>query len=237
MVRKVKHLKGAELRDCNAGNGIHLADALGDGRVSQIVIPAPKLRVVTIPIVGTSPYVQNRFSEKALNQIIETQKAGSTARGKRKREPKDFDAAFAGARHVLDDGSDGIPASAFRSACISACRVAQFKMTLAKLSIFVLPDGFDRIDGTPLVKIIGPKPQRHQAPARNTSGGVDVRTRPMWRQWSANVRIRFDADQFTEQDVANLMMRAGMQVGIGEGRPDSPNSNGQGWGTFEIKEN
>jgi hypothetical protein len=30
------------------------------------------------------------------------------------------------------------------------------------------------------------------------------------------------------------MTRAGGQVGIGEGRPDSSNSNGQGWSTFEL---
>jgi hypothetical protein len=32
------------------------------------------------------------------------------------------------------------------------------------------------------------------------------------------------------------MHRVGAQVGIGEGRPDSKNSTGMGWGTFEIKE-
>jgi hypothetical protein len=41
-------------------------------------------------------------------------------------------------------------------------------------------------------------------------------------------------DQFTPEDVANLMARVGMQVGIGEGRPDSKNSAGMGWGLFKI---
>jgi hypothetical protein len=48
--------------------------------------------------------------------------------------------------------------------------------------------------------------------------------------------VRFDADQFTLRDIANLLLRAGMQVGVGEGRPDSKKSCGMGWGTFEIKE-
>jgi hypothetical protein len=34
----------------------------------------------------------------------------------------------------------------------------------------------------------------------------------------------------------NLFLRAGLQVGIGEGRPNSPNSFGLGWGRFEVKE-
>ena len=48
------------------------------------------------------------------------------------------------------------------------------------------------------------------------------------------VRIRFDADQFTLTDVANLFARVGLCGGIGEGRPDSKTSAGIGYGLFEI---
>ena len=57
----------------------------------------------------------------------------------------------------------------------------------------------------------------------------------MFREgWEADVRIRYDGDQFTASDVVNLLARAGLQVGIGEGRPDSKKSTGMGWGLFEI---
>jgi hypothetical protein len=60
----------------------------------------------------------------------------------------------------------------------------------------------------------------------------------MWEPgWEATVRIRFDADLFTITDVANLLRRAGLQVGVGEGRPDSKKSAGMGWGIFDISEN
>ena len=72
-------------------------------------------------------------------------------------------------------------------------------------------------------------------PCRNATGVIDIRSRPLWREWSADVRIRFDRDQFTHQDVANLMARVGAQVGIGEGRPDSKDSAGIGFGLFEIR--
>jgi hypothetical protein len=116
---------------------------------------------------------------------------------------------------------------------ISACRVVGFKMTHAKLSVFVEPDGFDADDGTPLVRIYG-EPMVHEGLVRNATGVADVRWRPMWRQWHAFVRVVYDADQFTLEDVSNLLARAGMQVGIGEGRPDSKMSAGMGWGTFRI---
>lgn len=48
------------------------------------------------------------------------------------------------------------------------------------------------------------------------------------------LRIRFDADLFTKTDIVNLIMRVGAQVGIGEGRPDSKDSAGMGFGLFEI---
>jgi hypothetical protein len=70
---------------------------------------------------------------------------------------------------------------------------------------------------------------------RNATGVADIRVRPMWREWGANVRVKYDADQFTIQDVTNLMQRVGMQVGIGEGRPDSRDSAGLGWGTFRLE--
>jgi hypothetical protein len=134
----------------------------------------------------------------------------------------------------LDDGSPGIPASAFRAAMIDACRLVGFKMTEAKMSVFVQADGFDADDGTPLVRFSGGEPEMTQFTVRNATGVADVRVRPMWRRWEAILRIQYDADQFKEADVLNLLLRAGLQVGVGEGRPFSKKSAGMGWGTFTI---
>ena len=54
----------------------------------------------------------------------------------------------------------------------------------------------------------------------------------MWREWEAIVNLEYDADMIAERSVVNLLARMGRQVGIGEGRPFSKNSVGQGWGTF-----
>ena len=69
---------------------------------------------------------------------------------------------------------------------------------------------------------------------RNATGVVDVRSRAMYKKWASKLRVRYDADQFTAQDVYNLIARVGVQVGICEGRPDSKSSPGCGWGTFRI---
>lgn len=202
-------------------------------RDAALSVRAPNMATMEICIIGESPFVQNKFSEKAKQQIMATQAAGSTAGSKKTRKPKDFDQVCQDATHFSRQGWIGMAAPAFRKAMISACRTVGFKMTLAKLAVFVKPDGYDRDDGMPLVRIYG-KWRRHDMAARNDNGSVDIRSRPMWENWAAKVTVRFDADIFTQTDIANLMVRVGMQVGVGEGRHDSKDSAGVGWGEFRL---
>jgi hypothetical protein len=200
---------------------------------AALVITPPDIRTIQFKIQGSAPLVINRFSAKARDAMIATQEAGSQAKIKKAREPKDFESLYNGARHISDEGWDGVHAAAFRNACISACKAAGFVMTKAKLCIFIEPDGFDADDLTPLVRIYG-EPKNVVSPCRNASGVIDLRPRPTYFPWTAVLRVKFDAGIMSETDVANLLARAGMQVGIGEGRPDSKMSNGIGNGLFDL---
>ncbi len=203
---------------------------------SQTVqIAAPKLRTAEFELVGTSPFVQLRFSQKAMNSMMDKMKGGSQSKSKRIREARDFDDDFLQAQHISTDGWTGVPAGSFRAAMISACRLVGFKMTLAKLSVFIEADGIDKVDGIPLVKIIG-TPEPNIMAVRNATGVADIRCRPMWKEWSIKLRVRYDEDQFSLTDISNLLMRVGQQVGIGEGRNDSRASAGLGWGCFKLAE-
>ncbi len=204
-------------------------------KTEAIVIKPPNFKRIEFTVTGIAPLMQARFSEKARQKMHADMEAGSTAKTKKKREPRDFKADFEGAMHKSTEGWIGVPASAFRNACIDVCRMTGFKMTHAKMSIFVEHDGLDKVDGHPLVKLQAGKPEYTEMPVPNANGRTDLRVRPMWREWAVKLRIRFDADQFTSNDVANLLERAGMQVGIGEGRPYSKMSNGMGYGMFTIK--
>ena len=51
----------------------------------------------------------------------------------------------------------------------------------------------------------------------------------------AVVTIKWDTRFFAVEDIANLLVRVGIQIGIGAGRPDSQMSVGQDWGTFELQ--
>lgn len=201
-------------------------------KAEQIIIKPLNFKLLEIPIIGTAPYMQLRFSEKAQRAMRDKMEAGSTIRSKNKTA-RNFDADYEAAMYRTPDGRYGIPAPAFRNAAIDACRLVGYPMTKAKCSIFIVADDIDDIDGTPLVYIDG-EPEQSEMTVRNATGVADIRVRALWRVWAARLVLRFDADQFKEADVVNLIARAGAQIGVGEGRPFSKNSNGLGLGTFQI---
>ena len=202
-------------------------------KTGTLVVAAPRMGLVEVDIEGTAPYVQHKFSGRARKQMLEAQMAGSRSKSRKIREERNPEEDYEEATHFSCEGEYGIPAPAFRSAMISACRLVSFTMTKAKLSIFVLADFFDCDDQTPLVRLVGERKRAEHA-VRLEGGVASIAIRPIWNQWSATVRITFDKDQFDYQDVINLMVRAGLQVGVGEGRPDSKKSHGMGWGTFQV---
>lgn len=202
---------------------------------SEVIISPPNFKTATFKLIGTAPYMQARFAAKAMQAMKEKMEAGSTAAKGKKRSARDFEDDFKQAQHISEQGWNGIPASAFRNACIDVCRMVGFKMTHAKMSIFIISQGRDAVDGSPLVKIVSPKPpEKIEMPVRNATGVMDIRARPMWREWFATITVKYDEDQFKLSDVTNLLARAGLQVGVGEGRPFSRDSNGIDYGTWKI---
>jgi hypothetical protein len=203
----------------------------------RLVISPPNYKTAVFRIIGTKPLVMHRFSAKVQKEMEEKQMKGGPATKERKRKPKDFKLEYKESMHISKEGWHGIPVTAFRNAMVSACRLVSFKMTIAKLAVEVEGDGYDIEENTPLVKIIKGKPFMHKGPVRNANGQPDIRARAMWNPgWEADVRVRYDADQFTLEDVANLMMRVGLQVGILEGRNDGKNGCGMGWGGFILSD-
>lgn len=203
------------------------------GRVT-VTIPPPNFATACFVVEGTAPLVIHRFSAKTKEQMKLKMETGKAAGNKKNREARSTDDLYEEARYRSVAGWDGFHAAAIRNAMISACRLVGFKMTLAKLSIFVLEDGRDAAEPQiPLIKIDG-QPTKQEDMARVETGQPYVTVRAAYHDWKAKIRIRFDRDQFTVQDVSNLMARVGQQVGIGEGRPDSKNSAGMGWGLFNV---
>lgn len=200
---------------------------------AKIEIKAPNFQSVILRVEGNSPLLLHKFSEKMRKQMEEKQTA--TNKTKAKREPKDYAAEFNAARYVSVKGWDGVPAAAFRAAMIAACRTIDgLPMTRAKGAFFIKADGRDKEDGTSLVRLEG-KPIHDTRPVRLESGVADMRNRPRYDEWACELTIEFDADLLSTQDIGALLARAGLQVGIGELRPQAPNSYGGDCGMFSVK--
>ena len=200
----------------------------------NLVIKAPAFQVAEFEIIGTSPLIIHRFSAKTKQEMKQKMETGKAASSKKNRKAKNTDDTFQESRYISKEGWDGFHAGAIRSAMISACRLVGFKMTLAKLSLFVVNDGWDAKEPQiPLIRIYG-KAEKQEDIARVETGQPYVTIRAAFYNWKSKLKIRWDADQFTIEDVYNLLIRVGMQVGLCEGRPDSKKSVGMGWGLFDV---
>ncbi|HUP07687.1 MAG TPA: hypothetical protein VMU47_11080, partial [Caldimonas sp.] len=109
-------------------------------KIEAITITPPNFQTIKLAVKGSAPLLQLRFGAKA--ELLAKHQEGGPARSKRNRVAKDLPALFKNALHVSTEGWYGIPCAAFRNAAISACRVVGYKMTLAKMAIFVEADGY-----------------------------------------------------------------------------------------------
>jgi hypothetical protein len=214
------------------------AGSTEDLSLSRVVITPVKFQRARFHLIGHEdvPLVVHRFSQKLKDEMRVKAETGKAASSRKNRDPKNSDTTYNEARYISREERDGFNAACIRKACISACRLTTYKMTLAKLSIFTEKDAVDKAEPQiPLIHILDADPVKQEDMARVSTGEPYVTIRPAYFNWRAFVTIRFDSDQFTLGDVTNLLSRVGQQVGICEGRPDSKNSAGMGWGLFDIE--
>lgn len=213
-------------------------DALKTAEIkAPVKVDKPQMQVATFRIRGTAPLVVHRFSHKKKMEMLTKMEKGSAGEAKKKKvhAALDKEREFNDARYISPDGWDGFNVAAIRNALIDVCRVCDIKMTLAKMSVFVEPDGRDAKEPQyGLVRILNSKPRLQEDVARVETGQPYVTIRPAYDDWEADLKIKFDTRQFSLDDIGNLLTRVGLQVGLCEGRPFSKNSAGMGWGTFEL---
>ena len=76
--------------------------------VNTLSVPALRKECILVPIIGSSPLITHRFSEKAKRQMLDAMQGR-----KAPKEPKDPVAEFEAAKYKLDDGRQGFPATGF----------------------------------------------------------------------------------------------------------------------------
>lgn len=181
---------------------------------TPIQIPKIDVRQMTITLIGDSPLICHRWSEKAKKQMLDKQmKKAKTA-----KEAKDPDADFKASLYGLPDGGYGFPCVAFKSAAVGACRFSDgIKMTEARGAFHVVGE-LAKIDGTPNMR---------EDMVRVGMGTADIRHRGEFKTWRVSLLISYNASVFSPEQIVNLLNLAGFGVGVGEWRPEKDGSYGR----------
>ena len=175
-------------------------------------------------IKGTSPLIQHAWSEKGLKQMRMT----ATERKKTKKESRDPESEIDNAMYKLENGDAAVPMLAIKASMVGAAhKDLGIEKTLVRKSLFIPSDEYE--PGL-LAKLHYEHLEGREDIVRIGAGQTDLRYRPMFSGWSVNVVFEVDSELLNEQDVINLINRAGFSVGIGEWRPEK----GGEYGRFEF---
>ena len=185
-------------------------------------LPEVKFDTLRVTIVGESPLVMHRFSEKARIQIEEKQAEKTKAKAKAPRDPQaEYEAAF----YLDDDGKPCVPSVCFKNCLVTAAQ--RFYEGVAKTQL------------RGMVHIVGESLRLNYSTVEmNTStvriGGMsktaDLRYRPMFHGWWFEAALEYDATLINAKTLLQFIQRAGFTVGLFEWRIDK----GGTWGRFRL---
>lgn len=181
-------------------------------------------KTILVPIVGTSPLIVHRFSEKAKRQMLDAQQ------GKKKhKEHRDPQADYEASLYKLDDGRCGFPVLGFKAATVGSARFFDKSVTMVGLRQSLFMHGEQsKVAGQALVPIIG-EPIMREDMVR-VGQGTDLRYRAEFPEWSAVLQVTYISSLLSEASVVSLIDAGGMGVGVGEWRPERKGD----FGTYAI---
>lgn len=196
--------------------------------VAELAIQIPKIdiRQMQIRLVGDSPLITHRWSEKAKKEMLDKQmKKAKTA-----KEAKDPHADYVASLYWLTDkpanptekdiakAKFGMPCVAFKAAAVGACRFSDgIKMTEARGAFHVVGE-YAEIEG---------KPRMRDDMVRINMGTADIRFRGEFMPWSVSLVVSYNGAALSAEQIVNLFNIAGFGVGVGEWRPEKDGSYGR----------
>jgi len=183
------------------------------------VVNLPGLAVdgVQLRLVGTSPLIVHKWSEKAKRQMLDKQMK-KASQGKEAKNPE---VDYRESLYIREDGSYGFPAVGFKAAAVRAGTYCDMKMVFLRGAFHVEGD---------LVKIDG-EPKMREDMVRVGMGTADIRYRPEFSEWSTTLQVVYNSRALAVEQIVNLFEVAGFAVGVGEWRPEK---DGQ-FGRFRVE--
>jgi hypothetical protein len=176
-----------------------------------------------VPLVGTTPLIVHRFSEKAKRQMLDNMQGRKSP-----KQAKDPQAEYEAAFYRLGDGGYGFPSLAFKAATVGGARFYS-GVTMTALKQFMYLRGEVGDDGRALTRIEGEPVMREDVVTVGRNGS-DLRYRPQFSEWRATLEVTYVTSALTRNSVLSLIDAGGMGVGVGEWRPEKDGD----FGTYRV---
>lgn len=203
----------------------------------EIVIPAIDVRQATVKVVGDSPLIMHKWSEKAKKEILDKQMKKAKSKGHDAKDPvRDFiDSLYwlegepkekteAGFSEAVANGARfGFPAVAFKAAAVAAgYRAGITKDMKTMRCAFHVIGEFAEIEGVPVMR---------EDMVRIGMGISDIRYRGEFKNWSTLLHVKYNPAIVSLEQLANIINLGGFACGVGEWRVEK----GGPFGTFHIE--
>lgn len=221
------HFMATKTRSRSNGKGSSaetksLAKQLPPEQPAEIQIDRIAAETLRVPIIGTTPLIVHRFSEKAKRKMLDNMQGRKSP-----KEPKNPEAEYEAAFYRLSDGRPGFPTIAFKSATVGAARFYGKNVAMTELRQFLFFKGGELgNDGRMLTAIEG-EPRMREDLVKSPN---DLRYRPEFPEWSVVLEVVYVTSGLTRNSVLSLIDAGGMGVGVGEWRPEKKGD----FGTYQI---
>lgn len=195
--------------------------------VNEVVeIPALDIKIANIRIVGDSPLIMHKWSEKAKKEILDKQMKVAKSKGHDAKSPMaDFINSMywlegepeektqeAFEKAIANGARFGFPATAVKAAAVAAAYRAEIvKNKVSMNGAFHIMGEFVEIHGTPIIR---------EDMVKVGMGTADIRYRGEFPTWWAEFTVRYNAGVLSLQQLINMISMGGFACGIGEWRAE-----------------
>lgn len=180
----------------------------------EVELPRLNLLTMKVTLIGDSPLIVHRWSEKAKKEMRDKQ----MKKAKPAKEAKNPDQDFKEAMYRLADGGHGFPVVGFKAAAVTACTSIGGVTKVAARQAFRVK-GELTSDGE-MARIEGAEPKMREDMVRIAQGTADLRYRPEYFPWHTELTIVYNANMMSHEQILNMLNTAGFGVGVGEWRPE-----------------
>ena len=211
-----------------------------------ITIKPIEMKAIKLTIVGDTPLIMHAWSEKAKKMMLDAQQGKKKGKEKVYRNPVDEfiqslywltekpeygdkateeECEIAFGEAIQRGAKFGFPVTALKQAAISsAYRMGWVKNKMELRGVFFI-DGYEKQKDMMLIN--SDVPEMREDMVKIGMGTADLRYRGEFKNWSAEITVRYNANgQYTLENIINIINAGGMVCGLGEWRPERDGQNG-----------